>query len=235
LAEQIAPSELLESALSSLSPPDPAHRAVYKRGICLIAGRVRHAHKIANDEPRRAELRNALQRVQQDAGRILQALENPQIVKALQFVGYREPAVERAKHCVHELSEALSESTRALRLNGRGSRRAWDFMEASPKELLLLLGGKLFKHVRAMEKQPYEEREFHDFIAPVWELATGEGAQDFGRQVDNTKEVIPANLGARLEGGDLVRRLEKALLRRRRTPFAGLKANTVRSSRSTPD
>jgi hypothetical protein len=235
LVEKVEPSELLKTALSSLNLSDSDQRTVYRRAICLIARRVRHASKLLDAEPKRADLRDALQSAQQNAEALVQALNNADIAKALRLVGYREVDVERIQRSLNDLTESLTQSTTALRLSGRGNSRPWGFVEATPKELLILLCGRLFAHARNIEKQPHEETAFLDFVAPVWELATGRGGQDFSRQVDNTKEIRPANLIALLEGDDLVGKIEKALLRRPRTQFARTHRNTVRYSSNTHD
>ena len=117
-------SELLISALDCLHTSNSNHRTVYKRGICLIARRVRHAMKTESREPQRAELRDKLQTIQRDAESIVPALQDAHVVEALRLVGYHETAVEQASRILRELSVALDQSKTSLRLSGRGNSRA---------------------------------------------------------------------------------------------------------------
>jgi hypothetical protein len=203
-------SDLLDCAVALLEPPDAMHRAMYRRGVCLVAREVRKHLKAG--EPKRRDLRKKLASRSKLATSLSRGFSDLEVLRALAVTGCPESKINDLKKMLESIAEAVDSAMARLGLVGQGNRPTWAAVDATPKVLLLHLSRKLFAFANNVEHSPWEQASFLEFLERIWELAGGEPQYDFGRQIDNAKEVTAANLTASMNAGDLViKRVRRAL------------------------
>ena len=166
--------DLMEAAVQRLGCRDDVQAEVARPFLYLVARRVRAAHRAQTTGIKRSELNVRIEELKESAATLLERLGEQETRKALSAVGSVPNGLEKDLTVLLDLVGNVPEK---LDLKGRhGSDRVAHSFMFHARPLLVIYLMKLFKACSG-KRPPLKDgrdNDFHDLLAWVWELATGE-------------------------------------------------------------
>ena len=235
--------ELMERAVQCLGCRDDIQAEVARPFIYLVARQVRAAHSAQMTSLKRAELNARIEELKESASTVLAKLSDRETRQALSVIG---PVPNELEKNLADLVENAGKAPKKLNLKGRhGSDRAAHSFVFHARPLLVMYLTKLFEACSG--KRPIHkdgrDNDFHELLAWVWELATGECQEGgWGRHMSAADRdfKLPKNLidpcgltgdgpgsattffGAYMDASDLAQAFSESVSRRRRAPLRQL-------------